>query len=83
MTHLSRRSKRLARAQAKAQPQARDRNETPHAAPEPTAFELAWQEALDRSNQKKSGKPSQAKAVSKEQAEIIDRTMEKRIPTSN
>jgi ribosomal protein S1 len=57
--------------------------ETPHAAPEPTAFELAWQEALDRSNQKKSGKPSQAKAVSKEQAEIIDRTLEKRVPTSN
>jgi ribosomal protein S1 len=57
--------------------------EAPHAAPDPTAFELAWQEALERSNQKKSTKPSQAKSVSKEQAEIIDRTLEKRVPTNN
>jgi small subunit ribosomal protein S1 len=54
--------------------------ESTPAEPEPTAFEHAWQEALERSNQKKSPKPSQTKAPSKEQAEIIDRTLEKRLP---
>jgi len=56
--------------------------ETPPSAPEPTAFEMAWQEALERSSQKKSTKPPQTKSVSKEQVEIIDRTLEKRVPTS-
>jgi small subunit ribosomal protein S1 len=50
--------------------------------PEPTAFELAWQEALDRSKDKKAARPHQSKAISKEQDEILERTLENRLPTS-
>lgn len=45
---------------------------------EPTAFELAWQEALERSKKDKALKPRPTKVTSAEQEEIITRTLEKR-----
>jgi small subunit ribosomal protein S1 len=49
---------------------------------EPTAFELAWQEALERSNKEKALKPRPSKVTSAEQEEIIKRTLEKRKSTA-
>ena len=51
------------------------------AAPEPTVFELAWQEAMERSKEKKGSKQRASKTSNKEQEEIISRTLEKRLPT--
>lgn len=50
---------------------------------EPTAFELAWQEALDRQTAKKSqGKVKKIKSSkSTQQDEILSRTLEDRLPT--
>jgi ribosomal protein S1 len=53
------------------------------AATEPTAFELAWQEALDRQTAKKTrGKTKKIKSSrSSQQDEILSRTLEDRLPT--
>jgi len=49
---------------------------------EPTAFELAWQEALERQKSKKVIKKSKkVKASSKQQDDILSRTLEERLPT--
>lgn len=54
----------------------------PPAPPEPTAFELAWQEALDKQNAKKDvKKEKKVKTTSKQQDEILSRTLEDRLPT--
>jgi ribosomal protein S1 len=45
---------------------------------EPTAFELAWQEALERGKKDKAARPKQTKASNAEQDDIINRTLEKR-----
>ena len=56
-------------------------NETPKE-PELTAMQIAWQMAMDRSGNK--GKPvkvKSAKSASREQEEILSRTLDKRVPT--
>lgn len=50
--------------------------------PELTAFEIAWQAALERQNAKHATKGSKkVRAASKEQDEILSRTLQKRLPT--
>lgn len=50
--------------------------------PELTAMQIAWQEALDKANAEKSFKVKRAKSnISREQEELLDRTMKKRLPT--
>jgi len=47
-----------------------------------TAMQIAWQEALNKANAERSYKVKRAKSsVSREQEEILDRTMKKRLPT--
>ncbi|PKN90796.1 MAG: hypothetical protein CVU44_22245 [Chloroflexi bacterium HGW-Chloroflexi-6] len=50
--------------------------------PELTAFELAWQAALDRSKAEKAAKSKKNKAGSKDQEDIFDRTLKNRLPTA-
>ena len=50
--------------------------------PELTAMQIAWQEALNRSGENKDFKFRKNKSgVSQEQEEILNRTLEKRLPT--
>ena len=50
--------------------------------PELTAFQIAWQEAQSKANADKSYKVKRAKSgLSPEQEEILNRTLEKRLPT--
>ncbi len=50
--------------------------------PELTAFELAWQAALDRSKAEKSAKSKKSKVEDKDQEDIFDRTLKSRLPTN-
>jgi ribosomal protein S1 len=50
--------------------------------PEMTAMQIAWQEALDKANADKSFKVKRAKpGISREQEDLLERTMKKRLPT--
>lgn len=50
--------------------------------PEMTAMQIAWQEALDKANEDKSFKVKRAKSSSSDEREdILNRTLEKRLPT--
>jgi ribosomal protein S1 len=50
--------------------------------PEMTAMQIAWQEALDRANAEKAYKVKRAKTnISREQEDLLERTMKKRLPT--
>jgi small subunit ribosomal protein S1 len=50
--------------------------------PELTAMQIAWQEALNKSNADRAFKVKRQKSnVSQEQEEILERTMKKRLPT--
>ncbi|MBN1304151.1 MAG: S1 RNA-binding domain-containing protein [Anaerolineales bacterium] len=51
--------------------------------PELTAMEIAWQEALERAKEKEKGpKAKRSKAATtKEQEDLLNRTLEKRLPT--
>jgi small subunit ribosomal protein S1 len=54
--------------------------------PELTGMQIAWQEALDRANARdkdQSQKSKRVKAGSDEQEDILNRTLEKRLPTGN
>ncbi len=55
--------------------------ETEPAEAEPTSFELAWQEALDRAKEQKHEKAKKAKSSKADQDEIFDRTLKNRLPT--
>jgi hypothetical protein len=56
-------------------------NETPKE-PELTAMQIAWQMATDRAKTKDKGvKVKTAKSASSEQEGILNRTLEKRLPT--
>ncbi len=55
-------------------------NEEP-AQPEPTAFELAWQEALDKQSNKNVTTTKKVKNTNKQQDDILDRTLKDRLPT--
>jgi ribosomal protein S1 len=51
-------------------------------APEPTAMEIAWQEAMARAESKNASKNKKNKvATSREQEDILSRTLENRLPT--
>jgi len=47
--------------------------------PEPTAFEIAWQTALDRQKAEKAARSKKAKP-NQQQDEILDRTLKNRLP---
>lgn len=50
--------------------------------PELTVMQMAWQEALDRAKSEKAYKVKRGKpSLSREQEDILDRTMKKRLPT--
>jgi ribosomal protein S1 len=50
--------------------------------PELTVMQMAWQEALDRASAEKAYKVKRAKSnISREQEDLLDRTMKKRLPT--
>jgi len=50
--------------------------------PEMTAMQIAWQEALNKSNADRAFKVKRQKSsVSQEQEELLERTMKKRLPT--
>lgn len=51
------------------------------AQPEPTVFELAWQEALDKQKNNKSASKSKKVKTNKQQDDILSRTLEERLPT--
>jgi ribosomal protein S1 len=52
--------------------------------PELTGMQIAWQEALNRANARnKDQKSKRVKAGSDEQEDILNRTLEKRLPTGN
>ena len=52
--------------------------------PEMTGMQIAWQEALDRANARSKGQKSKrVKAGSDEQEDILNRTLEKRLPTGS
>jgi ribosomal protein S1 len=48
-----------------------------------TAMQIAWQEALDKANAERAYKVKRSKTshISREQEELLDRTMKKRLPT--
>lgn len=50
--------------------------------PELTAFQIAWQQAMDKAEEGKDVKLRRAKsALTREQTDILNRTLEKRLPT--
>lgn len=49
---------------------------------EPTAFELAWREALERAKAEKAAKGRKIKSEQREQEEIFERTLKNRVPTA-
>jgi ribosomal protein S1 len=49
--------------------------------PQLTAMQIAWQEALERAKKEKSHRMKTSKPVSHEQEELLERTLEKRLPT--
>lgn len=50
--------------------------------PEMTAFQIAWQEALNKSNAERAYKVKRSKSnASQEQEELLSRTLKKRLPT--
>jgi ribosomal protein S1 len=51
------------------------------AEPERTVFEIAWQQALDRAESKKSQKTKRTKNTDKDQEDLLNRTLETRLPT--
>ena len=52
--------------------------------PQLTAMQIAWQEALDRSkDREKDHQLKPMKVISREQEDILNRTLEKRIPTGS
>lgn len=50
--------------------------------PEPTAFEIAWQTALDRQKAEKAARSKKAK-THQEQDDLLDRTLKNRIPINH
>ena len=48
---------------------------------EPTVFEIAWQQALERAENKKHQKTKHVKNTDKDQEELLNRTLERRLPT--
>jgi small subunit ribosomal protein S1 len=67
---------------SKAPRQESETNTEPPAPPDPTAFELAWQEALEKQGTKKGvKKEKKVKSNNKQQDDILSRTLQDRLPT--
>jgi ribosomal protein S1 len=49
--------------------------------PEPTMFEIAYQQALERAQNKKGQKSKRVKSTDKDQEDLLNRTLETRLPT--
>lgn len=49
---------------------------------EPTAFELAWKQALERSKAEKAEKARKLKAEKRDQEDLLERTLKNRVPTA-
>ncbi|GAB1472507.1 hypothetical protein MASR2M66_33850 [Chloroflexota bacterium] len=49
--------------------------------PQYTAMQVAWQQALDKANGKKNVRAKSIKSASKEQEDLFNNTLEKRLPT--
>ena len=50
--------------------------------PELTAFQIAWQQAMEKADDSRSFKVKREKpTLSREQTELLNRTLEKRLPT--
>jgi small subunit ribosomal protein S1 len=49
--------------------------------PDPTVFEIAWQQALERAENKKGQKAKRVKNADKDQEDLLSRTLETRLPT--
>ncbi len=50
---------------------------------EPTAFEIAWQKALEKQQEKKFDKDKKVKSGKQEQEDLLNRTLEQRLPTGS
>jgi len=82
----SKKEDRKARGKRKAKKEAQNiESQEEPSEPEMTAMQIAWQEALDRANARdKSNKSKRVKAgTSDEQEDILNRTLEKRLPTGS
>jgi ribosomal protein S1 len=74
--------KKQKKKRSKASKHESEANSEPPAPPEPTAFELAWQEALEKQNTKKGvKKEKKVKSNNKQQDDILSRTLQDRLPT--
>jgi len=74
--------KKLKNKRSKATKQEAEVNAEPPAPPEPTVFELAWQEALEKQGSKKDAKKDKKlKSSTKQQDDILSRTLQDRLPT--
>ncbi len=74
--------KKLKNKRGKASKQETEVNTEPPAPPEPTVFELAWQEALEKQGSKKvAKKDKKVKSSNKQQDDILSRTLQDRLPT--
>ena len=49
--------------------------------PDQTVFEIAWQQALEKAENKKDEKSKQSKNSNKAQEDLLNRTLESRLPT--
>jgi small subunit ribosomal protein S1 len=49
---------------------------------EPTIFEMAWKQALERSKAEKAEKAKKIKAATLDQEDLLDRTLKNRVPTA-
>lgn len=70
-----------ARRSRKADPSPEHETPAQPVLPDPTAFEIAWQQALQRSESKKGQKVKKAKPADKDQEDLLHRTLETRLPT--
>lgn len=69
----------------KGKPFSQDKSEMHSDAPieiEPTVFELAWKEALNRSKAEKAAKAQKLKAAKMDQEDLLERTLKNRLPTA-
>ncbi len=72
--------KRAKRAKKRPEPEAEAQEK--QSEPEPTAMQIAWQNAQERAKTREKGqRVKRAKATSSEQEDILNRTLEKRLPT--
>jgi len=75
---------RIHRAARKAEPEPAPHEAEVPAEAEVTAMQMAWQQALDKSKEHHKARPGKSgKRMSKEQEDILRRTLDSRVPTSS